>query len=145
MINNQLRSDYRNSYWNFMGKSVSEMIWCIKDNTITKRWVTFYSVLCTFAPAGGIKHTQFKQHIDMLKRVWRTTRMTKDWNILKRKPQVHSLLCNLPKKKRIEKPWTAAKSMWKKKDKRRVLVVADESVTKLNDFKSRPGKSGLEL
>lgn len=35
--------------------------------------------------------------------------------------------------------------MWKKKDKRRVLVVADESVTKLNDFKSRPGKSGLEL
>jgi len=35
--------------------------------------------------------------------------------------------------------------MEKKADNRRLLVLADKSITRLNDFKLRPEKSGLEL
>lgn len=56
MVNNQLHSNYRNSYCNFMAKRVSEILGCINNNIIRKRRVTFYPVLSTFAPASGIKH-----------------------------------------------------------------------------------------
>lgn len=35
--------------------------------------------------------------------------------------------------------------MEKKADNRRLLVLANKSITRLNDFKLRPEKSGLEL
>jgi len=56
MVNNQLHSNYKNSYFNFMDKRVSEILWCIHSNIIRKRQVTFCHVLGTFLPASGIKH-----------------------------------------------------------------------------------------
>lgn len=55
MVNNQLCSNYRNSYCNFMAERVSEILGCINNNIIRKRRVIFYPVLGTFAPASGIK------------------------------------------------------------------------------------------
>lgn len=146
MVNNQLCSKYRNSYCNFMAKTVSEILGSINNNIIRKRWAVFYPVLGTFAPASGIKHPALAYPIQV--RHWYAGEGLEDHENDKGLKHLEvKTSSSLSALQFTKVNWKATNCGYveEKADNRRLLVLADKSIIGLNDFKMRPEKSGLEL
>lgn len=152
MVNHQLHSNYRNSWCSFMAEKVSLILGCINNNIIRERVATFNPALGTFAPAGRIKHPVLASPIQA--RHWyagegpEEHKNDKGLKHLEVKASsslsTHSLQFTKEKEN-----WKATNScsvyVEKNADNRGLLVLVHKSLTRLNDFKLRLEKSGLEL